>query len=206
MNRTIKLFGVFAIVAVFFLASCATTELTKEWTDTAYTGGPIDSVMVVGVSKKLENRKMFEQFFTQQFESNGIKAVSSAAVIPGANDPDKDKIKGAAQQQEMKTVLVTHLVGVAEEKTDHPATFTATPDHHLVFGTYYTGTYRYEYRPAYTEQNTKVQLESNLYETKTEKLIWSATSESINPESVNEVIEGLCKQVMKSLRQNKLIK
>ena len=206
MNRTIKLFGVFAIIALFVLTSCATTELTKVWKDSAYSGGPMESVMVVGVSKKAENRKMFEQFFTKQFKSNGIKAVSSAAVIPGDNDPNKDKIKGAAQQQGMGTVLVTHLVGVEEEETHHSAAFTATPDHHLLFGTYYTGTYRYEYRPGYTEQNTKVRLESNLYETKTEKLIWTATSESINPASVDEVIEGLCKEVMKSLRQNNLIK
>ena len=192
MNRTIRLSAVFAIMALFALTSCATTELTKVWNDNTYTGGPIESVMVVGVSKKAENRKLFEQYFTQQFNANGLKSVSSAAIIPGDNDPDKDKIKGTAQQQGMQTVLVTHLVSVEEEKTDHPATFTATPDHHLVFGTYYTGTYRYEYRPGYTEQNTKVQLESNLYETKTEKLIWSATSESINPGSVNEVIEGLC--------------
>jgi len=206
MSRAIKLSGVLTIIALFMLTACATTELTKVCKDSAYTGGPIESVMVVGVSKKAENRKMFEQFFTQQFKSNGIKAVSSAAVMPGDNDPNKDKIKGAAQQQGMGTVLVTHLVGVEEDETHHPATFTATPDPNLVFGTYYTGTYRYEYRPGYTEQHTKVRLESNLYETKTEKLIWSATSESINPASVDEVIEGLCKEVMKSLRQNNLIK
>jgi len=206
MNRTIKLLGVFAIIALFILTSCATTELTKVYTDSAYSGGPIESVMVVGVSKKAKNRKMFEQFFTNQFKSNGIKAVSSAAVIPGDNDPNKDKIKGAAIEQGMGSVLVTHLVGVEKDETHHADSFTATPDSHLVFGTYYTGTYRYEYRPGYTEQNTKVKLESNLYETKTEKLIWSATSESINPESVNKVIEELCKEVMKSLRQNNLIK
>jgi hypothetical protein len=206
MNRAIKFFGAFAIIGLFFLTACATTELTKVWKDNAYTGGPIESVMVVGVSKKAENRKMFEQFFRQQFEANGIKSVASGSVIPGDNDPDKDKIKGAAQQQGMQTVLVTHLVRLEEEETDHPASFTTVQEPDLVFGAYYGEAHRYEYRPGYTEQNTKVQLESNLYETKTEKLIWKAISESINSGSVNKVIEELCKKVMKSLRENKLIK
>jgi diacylglycerol kinase len=38
------------------------------------------------------------------------------------------------------------------------------------------------------------------------KLIWSSASETINPESVNEAIESLCKVVMKSLSSHKLIK
>jgi len=39
-----------------------------------------------------------------------------------------------------------------------------------------------------------------------QKLIWSSASETINPESVNEAIESLCKVVMKSLSSHKLIK
>ena len=61
---------------------------------------------------------------------------------------------------------------------------------------------------SYTEpwiQPKYVSLESNLYDINTEKLIWLASSETVDPEPVNEIVESLCKEVMKSLRKNGLI-
>jgi hypothetical protein len=207
MNKTIKLFGTLTIIALFFLTACAPTKLTAVYKDSSYTGGSLESVLVVGVAENLRNRKMFEQFFAEQFQNNGVKAFSSADSIPSDKELNKETIKGLAEKLGADAVLVTHLVGVDEKEEYIPPAYTNVPSpHHHALGPYYSGVYGYVHNPGYYVTHEYVRLENNLYETKTEKLIWSSSSETINPASVNETIESLCKVVMKSLRDHQLIK
>ena len=57
------------------LTACTTTQLTGVWHDEDYTGGPLGSVLVVGLSEDVQSRIWFEQTFTAQFEKYGVKAV-----------------------------------------------------------------------------------------------------------------------------------
>jgi hypothetical protein len=207
MKIVVKFLGASAIIVSFVLASCAPTKLTGVYKDSTYTGGFLSSVLVVGVAENLRNRKMFEQFFAEQFQNNGVKAFSSADVIPADKELDKDTIKGLAEKLGADTVLVTHLEAVEEKEEYMPPVYTHIPEpYNQNLGRHYTSVYGYVHEPGYYVTQQYVRLENNLYETKTEKLIWSSSSETINPESANEVIESLCKVVMKSLRSHKLIK
>jgi hypothetical protein len=207
MKKTIKLFWALTIMASFILTACAPTKLTGVYKDNAYTGGSLKSVMVVGVAENPRNRRMFEQFFAQQFKNNGVEAFSSSDVILRGQELNKDTIKGTAEKLGADAVLVTHLVSVDEKKEYIPPTYTyVLSPHHQHLGRYYTGVYELVHQPGYYVTNKYVRLENNLYDTKTENLIWSSSSETINPASVNETIESLCKVVMKSLRKNGLIK
>ena len=48
-------------------------------------------------------------------------------------------------------------------------------------------------------------LSTDIYERKSEKLIWNAITETVRPESVKEVIDSLCAAVLKSAHEHKLI-
>ncbi len=50
-----------------------------------------------------------------------------------------------------------------------------------------------------------VRLATNLYDVKTEKLIWSGKSETLRPDSVNQIIDDVIKVVIKDLQKNKLL-
>ena len=207
MKRVVKFLGASAIISSFVLASCTLTKLTGVYKDSTYTGGSLSRVLVVGVAENLRKRKMFEQFFAEKFQSNGVKAFASSDVISGDKKLDKDTIKGEADKLGVDAVLVTHLAGVEEKVNYVPPTTTYVPApryYHL--GRYYSRVDGYVHEPGYYVKHKYVRLENNLYETKTEKLIWSASSEIINPISTNEIIESLCEVVMKSLRSHKLIK
>jgi hypothetical protein len=207
MKKIIELFWALTIMASFILTSCATTKLTGVYKDSTYTGGSLSSVLVVGVAENLRNRKMFEQFFAEQFKNNGVEAFSSADVIPSDKKLDKNTIKSLAEKLGADAVLVTHLEAVEEKEVYIPPVYTNIPDpFNQNLGRHYTGVYGYVHEPGYYVTHKLVRLENNLYETKTEKLIWSSSSETINPASANETIEELCKVVMKSLRDHQLIK
>jgi hypothetical protein len=162
--------------------------------------------LVVGVSDNVKNKRLFEDTFTEQFKRIGIEAISSAVIIPKDKKLDTDTIKESAENQGVETVLVTHLVGVEEKTTYVPPRYDYLPSRYHHLGPYYHSVDRYVHTPGYYIKRKHVRLESNLYETKTERLIWSALSETIDPKSVNALIESLCQKVMKSLKTNNLIK
>ena len=201
------LFGGKSVIFLFsfFLISCAATKLTSVYKDPSYAGGSIKSVLVVGVADNIRNRKLFEDAFVNQFKSRGIEAVSNLTAIPKNMELTKEYIKETAERLKMDSVLVTHLVSVKEEEVLHSAVILPDPVGYHQFGTYFEVIYSDEYIPEHSTQHQFVKLQNNLYETKTEKLIWSATSEIMDPESVREIIESLGKVIMKDLQKNNLI-
>ena len=104
-------------------------------------------------------------------------------------------------------ILVTHLIGVENKEVYHPPKTHAVPSrgYHNRFNSYYPRVYEYVHEPGYYTQHKNVNLETNLYETRTEKLIWSVTSETLDPGSVNSIIESLSNEVIKNLRKNNLL-
>lgn len=54
--------------------------------------------------------------------------------------------------------------------------------------------------------HTFVNLETNLYDAKTEKLIWSGKSETWNPESDAKLLDEVIKAVIKDLKRKGVIK
>jgi len=214
MNKTFKYYRTLATISLFllFLNSCTPTKLIDAWKDKSYTGGTLKSVMVLGVANNPRNRKMFEEVFSKQFKGHGVEAVTSFEAIPKDVKLDKENIKShkeiikaAAIKRGVEAILVTHLVAVEEKEVYHPPTYELAPQYYHGFDDYYPVIFDNVYTPGYYSQHKYISLESNLYDINTEKLIWSASSKTTDPESVNEIIESLCKEVMKSLRKNGLI-
>ncbi|UCG14000.1 MAG: hypothetical protein JSU72_05885 [Deltaproteobacteria bacterium] len=210
MRRRPYLPGGSTIVFLSFLLSCtgASTKLTSVWKDSTYEGGFLNSVMVVGVSDNFQDRKMFEDVFTKRLKSNGMRAVASNVAISSDDQLNRDNIKRSAEKLGIDAVLVTHLISV-EEKTVYrpPPTNPLPPEpYYNNLSSYYPVVSEYTHYPGYYSKHKYVRLESNLYETATEKLIWSVKSETVETATVKQTIDSLCTAVMKNLRQNKLIR
>jgi hypothetical protein len=105
----------------------------------------------------------------------------------------------------MEAIFVTHFVSVNDKSVFvHPSI--PPPPKENTFTEYYGTAFENTQYSGRDEDKTDVRLKSNLYETSTEKLIWSVSSETIDAHTVDELVESLSKVVMKNLRQDKLIK
>ena len=206
--------GGILISVLALLSSCVTTtKLMSSWKDDNYAGGHIKSIMIVGVSKDKNNRTHFERAFVEQFKREGVEAVASIDILSKDEEASKDAIKGAAEKLGIETIMVTHLVSVGKDVEVFPASYEYIP----VKGSdwldpYYTRTYTYarEIAPGFSVDITTVQLESNIYETKTEKLIWSAQSRTISEaferEVKYEIIKDVCWSLVMRLDKDGLLK
>ena len=191
------------VAPLFFLllsGSCTTTKFNSVWKDTSYEGY-IKSVMVVGVAERADVRKFFEREFAKQFKECGVDAIASVDEVTSEKEFTEDAILAAAREQETDMILVTHILSRGETTSYH------LPEHATAFNTYYHWAYAYVHGPLYYAQGAQsVLLATNLYETKTEKLIWSATTKTVDVhQSKFEIIKSKSKGVIKNLRKNKLL-
>lgn len=194
------------ILAILLLigGACSSTKFYSEFKDDAYNSLRLKKVMVVGVGENEVNRKLFESEMAKEFDSKGVETVRSLAVIPADVKVTSEVLKNKAIELGCDAVLVTHLLGTGKEEIYKPPTTVAIPRNNR-FGYYYSNVNDYVHYPGYYEERTYVRLETRLYETTSEKLIWAVSSEIFNPKSVNKVINSLAKAVIKNLRKNSLL-
>ena len=195
----VKLFG-YLFSFAFLVISCAGTELTQKPIDEAYTGNPVSDILVIAITGNEHNRRSFEKKFVAQLKSVGVDAVSSEEAIPmPANlELKKEMILNAVNQYKNDAVIITHLIG-KEEKDVYTRSGSA---HRGFYGFYHS---RYS-DPGYSSTSTTVRLETNLYDVKTEKLIWSGKSETWSKDSKDKIINDVIKAVIKNLQKNKIIR
>ncbi len=202
-----RLLNLFVLTSLLLMIACAPTKFASVWKNDSYTGGPLKSVLVVGVSENLKNRKMFEDVFTEKFKKTGTDAVPSYSVILIFKDLNKDRVLNEAEKLGIDTILVTQLLGVEEETVFYdPLDYDPYKGRAGHFGRHFAGASKYAHSQLTYTKMESVRLLTNLYQRETEELLWTSVTETLRPESVKEVIDSLSSAIMKSLRTNKLVK
>jgi hypothetical protein len=186
----------------FLIISCGGTEITQTQVDEAYKGKPVSDILVIAITGNEHNRRSFEKKFVAQLKSVGVDAISSEKAIPMPPDLElkKETILAAVSQYENDAVIITHLIGKEEKDV-----YTRGGSAHGGYYGFYRSRYSYAHDPGYSSTSTTVRLETNLYDVKTEKLIWSGKSETWSKGSKDQIINDVIKAVISDLQKNKLI-
>ena len=192
----------YLICSAFLIVSCAGTELTQKQVGSAYKGEPVSDILVIAITGNEHNRRSFEKRFVAQLKRVGVDAISSVDAIQMPPDLElkKEAILTAVRQYENDAVIITHLIGKEEKEV-----YTRGGSPHGGYYDYYRTRYSYAHDPDYAGTSTTVRLETNLYEVKTEKLIWSGKSKTWSQNTKDQVIKEVIKAVINELQKNKLI-
>lgn len=199
-QSSVKWFG-YLFSFVFLIISCAgtETELTQNQVNEAYKGKPVSDILVIAITGNEDSRRSFERKFVARLKSAGVEAISSEDAIPMPADlkMKKETILNAVNQYENDAVIITHLIGKEEKDVS-----TRGGSAHRGF----YGFYRSRYSDSgYSSTTTTVRLETNLYDVKTEKLIWSGKSKTWSKDSKDQIINDVIKALINNLQKNKLI-
>jgi hypothetical protein len=179
-----------------FFSSCgsSTTEIIGEWSEDEYKTGSIDKLLVLGIvdQKKPLLKRRFEDGLVDAFKGGGTDAAASMDYMPYDEIIDSTSFEKYFKDLEFDAVLVSRLVGVDKERNVE-AGFAYTIPYGSYYGFYghYYAAVQYANSSSYLSKNVVVVLETNLYETKDKKLIWSGISETIDPDKASDVIKSL---------------
>jgi len=181
-------FGILISVAIL-LAACATTQVNSVWKDPSYQARPA-RVMVIGVAKKPLKRRLFEDEFVAQLKARGTEAIASYTVLADKKQDDQAEISAKVKELAADTVLITRLVSKKTVQTFVPGTVYYPPPYYGTWPDYYGHGYRYMYSPGYIAEDEYAIFETNLYETRNDKLIWAASSETVMGEKDQDLIKS----------------
>ena len=195
-----------ALAMTALLAACAIKPLA-EWRDSNFSG-TVDNILIIGVSDQPVVRRLFEDTFVKELEALGVSAKSSYQVLTDEQISSKDALDTAIRAQSMDAVLVTRVIGVEEINTYTPPTYTYTPStfdrHYRDYHSYFNHAVQVA-TPGYWDKYEVLKLESNLYNSASQQLIWSIQSESFDPRSATQLIDDQITAAITSLRNTGLI-
>jgi len=178
--RTTQKFFWALVVSVLFTA-CAKTNITAIWKDEAYQGYPA-RIMVVGITSESATRRFLEDEFVKALKDHETDAIPSYPVVPDQSLADKGAIDGKAKEIGADAILITKPVS-------------KTMDTESLFSTY-----------AY--MNKYIDTDTTIYDMKSGKQIWNASSETWGDENLSEKarMRSIVNVIIKRLSKQKLIK
>jgi len=193
---------VYAIILIIMFsllpASCATTtSLSSVWMDETYQGGPVQSVLVLGVMQPGEMQIAVEDELVQMLQTRGVRAVASHTLFPGDTLPEKEEIEQKTKELKADTVLVVRFV----EIDDMDMYLTYPP---------YLNTNQYGYYSLCCQtiisSGYHVRFETTIFDAENNKVIWSALSDTELERKRETITESYTHAVLGNLYKMRLVR
>lgn len=201
-NRIARLLLVLAAVAV--AAGCASTTLQSQWRDPGYSGGPFRKIFVIGLSARdLTARRIFEDVMVAKLGAIGVQAVPEWQYLPGDGQAPESAVSAAVEQSGADAVLMARLVAIDMQISVTPGVMYPGPG----FGWYgpYSGWYSGWYTAPQVQQYDIAIVETTLFDTRTKRLVWSGTSQTLNPVSVQKEAPGFADTIIDAMQKAGLL-
>ncbi|WP_267224955.1 DUF4136 domain-containing protein [Dyella silvae] len=185
------------LVTGLVLSACSSISVTNQWRDPSWSGPPASSVVVVGISRSDTMRHIFEDTFSQQLQAAGLQASPSYTQIP-AGTTGAVRLRDLVKSSGAQAVLVTRVQRVEQK-------ISVTPS-----GPMYGGFYGW-YGGAWASvpdvhQYDVITLETSVWDAKSEKLVWTVTTQGIGSNDVPKATTELAQTLIPKLRADGILR
>ena len=119
----------------------------------------------------------------------------------------EEKIRSAVQKAGADAAIIARLADVEKKERYVPPTYEYEPVFgygHGFYG-YYGMSTRYVSMPGYTTTDTIVKLETVVFSTRSEKMIWAGATRSFNPSSATSVIKENTQIIINDMKESGLL-
>jgi hypothetical protein len=208
-----KEFGKAAALVIALFAVMAVTggssKLPYTWRNPAYAGGTFTNILVLAMNGQSEGRADFEDRMVMELTRPGVQAVPSYSLLPRPNSTpiNMDNLKEIIGSQKFDAVVVSRLVKYKKTVTYVPGqAYPLYPYYGTLYG-YYSVVSPVVYSPGYLQKDTSAQVETNFYSTAQPdgQLVWTGTSYTVNPRSMDKAIDAVVKLLVQALEKEKII-
>jgi hypothetical protein len=201
-----KSIGLLKLAAVFglavYLISCSASGFVGTWSEDEYRTGSIQRVLVLAMAEKTVVRNAFEKELKFEFQKIGIDAISSLEVLPPDVEIDRQTFERHFSEYNIDAVIVSRYLGTETSYQHYVDTYTIPHGYYYGFYGYYHNAWGYNYGRGYTTETKTYYVETNVYETKEGKLIWSGISETVDPSTAMDIIDDLSRMLVKKLKKD----
>lgn len=198
-----------ACVFFFMVAGCGTSKITSAWKAHDETASIYNKILILGLIRESDRstQENMENHFVGDLKELGYNAVSSLQEYgPKAFDKmDENAALDKLKNSGIDAVITIVLLDKQKEKNYVPGRLSYSPYgyYYNYFWGYRTTLYNRIYEPGYYTTDTKYFWESNLYDMKTQKLIYSVQTQSFNPSTTEIMGHEYGKMIVRNMvKQN----
>jgi hypothetical protein len=196
-------------VLVAVVASFAGSKLVFSWKNANYNGDGFKNVLVLAVNGRASARADFEDRMVKEITRPGVSVVPSYSLMPrpDATPINPNDVRGYVHDLKFDAIVVSRMVKHEKKETVVEADdFPFAPYYGTFYG-YYGAVAPIVYDPSYLRTDTEAQVETNLYSTAKPdgELVWSGTTDTVDPRSTTSAIDGIVKLLVKQFEKDKLI-
>jgi hypothetical protein len=179
----------FFVLSTFFVASCvSSTHIVSSWENDSV-NKKYSKVLVSAFVQDDRMKRMLEDEMVAMLEKKGVMAEPAYSAIStnftAGQLEDKEAMMNRIEEKGYEAIATVAIVDEETETRYVPGNAAYSPGmaypHYNNFWGYYTTTYPTLYNPGYYTTDKLYFIETNLYDTSSDKLVWSAQSKTINP-------------------------
>ena len=195
------------VTLALLAASCANTRIEQAWMDPQWSGYPAKKVIVIGIGESDLRRRSFEDLFVSLLRERGNDASPSYSVLPPITTENQAAIDEALTKGGYDAILTASPTGVRTESSVAPSTTYYTPTtYYNGFYNYYATTYRMVSTPEYTTQYDVWTVETNMYDAKSGKLLWTGQSSTSQTGNFQKAVKDFSQVIVDELGKRGLIR
>lgn len=180
--------------------SCSsTTQITSSWREPnkEVTINNLKKVLVVALLKNETSRHKAEDQMLGYLNGKGVTSYNYS-------DDNFNKLDEAAIIKKIRGdgfdgAVMMRLVDVDKEVTYTPGRYNSFPSYYQTFGGYYRRSWEYYSTPGQYNTTKTFNVETNVYSMKDNKIVWSALTESVNPDGVEQMTADIADVVFKKM-------
>ncbi len=197
--------------------ACSSTKssVTGSWLKEDITPVEHDNALVIAVSSNLELRTYLEKTAAQVLKERKFQNVHQSVNLYGPDlakpDAMKAQVEQSIQEKDLDLIYSVVIKNVDSETRYVPPTVSTVPTtgyyrpygpYYGSYRNYYPTTYQEVYQPGYYVESKTYFLETNIYDAKTEELLWSAQSATVNPSNVNTFSKSYMDAIIRQFRKD----
>ncbi len=184
MNRILSI--ILLLAALIVNSGCSTTKVKQAWSDEAYGGGKPENVLIIAMMNNPTVKREIESQFARRFKDRGIRATEGFRIMPADQLPAQDaRDSVVAKVHELKVDAVL-IVRPAVSRTTEETIPGMTLTRGIGYGYGGVGTTAViassaptaPTTQAYSHNSEFLNMETQLYDAQTEKLIWFLQTET----------------------------
>jgi hypothetical protein len=205
-----RFLSVLLALALVAFPVVAETKIIHRWVLTGLPMPKLKKILVIAVLENYLIRQEFEDEMEKLLAKSGVEGIRSHMVLPSREEVSEAELRKWVMDGDFDGALVIRPMAVHTETeevvTSSVGVYYAPPLPYYSFYPYMTMAYSQVYTTSsYLKEHTIVSAEFNLYDTKTEKLIWNGETETLYSDDFKKLGKDYAKTIVKQLKKDKVI-
>lgn len=202
-----------ALVTGIMLQGCYSTNISASWMGENNQPREFKKLLVIGMSTNVAARATVEDELVYYLRLKGINAIAATSVLP----PDRSIVSEPREVKKQKLIENgfdgIFAISLLEKKESTKYVHGSTPyapttfygGYYGSFYTYYPHMYSSVYQPGYYVSSQSIFLNSSLFEVESGDLLWSAQSETTDPNGLDDFANSYARGMTNHLIKRKIL-